>query len=147
MRTARLCRDQFEFVDRLLFLDELLLVDVLVLVDEFVPESLFESLSEEQVPFEQLVELALDVLVDFDTPLDLLPIRMRSAPPELDRKVRSNGADATGAAPASENVIAVPRMPAAKATVPRLAMAMCSFPTNCLEVAANRALDHSPMEP
>lgn len=111
-----------------MFFDELVLVDVLVLVDEFVPESLFESLSVVQVPFEQLVERELDVLVDFDTVPDFLPIRMSSEWPEPDRKVRSIGADAICAASAAESAIAVPRMPAATANVLRLAMARAPFP-------------------
>lgn len=58
-----------------LVLDELL-VDVLVLVDELVPVLLCESASLEQEPFEQLRDRGLELLVDFDTVTDLLPIRI-----------------------------------------------------------------------
>jgi len=103
-------------------LDELVLVEVLV--EELVPVLLWESLSLVQLPLEQLLERELDLLVDFETVTDLLPIRMRS--PLRDSAAGAPGGVATGAASAAEN--AMPRMPAAKANVPRLAMARAPFP-------------------
>lgn len=66
-------RDQFELVFELL--DELVLVEVLV--EELVTVMLWESLSVVQLPLEQLFERELDLLVDFETVTDLLPIRMK----------------------------------------------------------------------
>jgi hypothetical protein len=105
-------------------LEELVLVEVLV--EELVPVLLWESLLVVQLPLEQLFERELDLLVDFETVTDLLPIRMRSS--LRDRPAGSPGADTIGATSATENATTVPRMPAAKANVLRPAMAPCSFP-------------------
>jgi hypothetical protein len=105
-------------------LEELVLVEVLV--EERVPELLWESLSVVQLPLEQLFERELDLLVDFETVTDLLPIRMR--PSLTDSAAGSPGAGTFGAASAAENAATVARMLAAKANVPRPAMAPCSFP-------------------
>ncbi|MBE1207797.1 hypothetical protein [Aminobacter carboxidus] len=119
-------------------LDELVLVEVLV--EELVPELLWESLSVVQLPLEQLFERELDLLVDFETVTDLLPTRMR--PSLAERAVRSPGADTIGAASAAETTATVARMLAAKANVPRPAMAPCSFPAGGPKRAAIRAFEH-----
>ncbi|WAX97472.1 hypothetical protein N7E70_011735 [Aminobacter sp. NyZ550] len=98
-------------------LEELVLVEVLV--EELVPVLLWESLSVVQLPLEQLFERELDLLVDFETVTDLLPIR--TSPLLLERAARSEGADTVGTALAAER--ATPRMPAARANALGLAMA------------------------
>lgn len=104
-----------------LFEFDALLVDVLVLLDELVPVLLCESVSVEQVPFEQLVERDFEELVDFETLVDLLPTRM-GATAKLVKPSRARGNCAAWAEP---NPAVAPKKTVTSANVPRGDMA-CS---------------------